>query len=144
MGHTHTSTDLKLAKADALCADRGLALTPLRKRMLELLLEAGGPVKAYDLLASLKPDGTAQPPTIYRALDFLTQAGLAHRVEALNAYMACVHGHGDEIAELFICEGCGKVREQHAPALPDHTPEGFVISRSVLEHYGRCAECTQG
>lgn len=141
MGHTHASTDSQLETAEALCAAKGLSLTPLRRRVLELLLEADGPVKAYDLLATLKPDGSAQPPTVYRALDFLTQAGLAHRVEAINAYMACIHQHDGDVAELFICEKCSKVLETHREVTSGEAPEGFRIERSVIEHYGRCADC---
>jgi Fur family zinc uptake transcriptional regulator len=139
-----------LAAIEASCAERGLALTPLRRRVLELLLEAGGPVKAYDLLAALKPDGSAQPPTVYRALDFLTKAGLAHKVEALNAYTACSHGdhadqHADDTAALFICGACGSVEERHVPRVSgDGAPEGFALERSVIEHYGRCADCPKG
>ncbi len=136
-----------LAAIETSCAERGLSLTPLRKRVLELLLDAGGPVKAYDLLAALKPDGGAQPPTVYRALDFLTKAGLAHKVEALNAYTACSHGdhadqHTHDTAALFICEACGHVDERHVPRVPkEGAPDGFALQRSVIEHYGRCANC---
>lgn len=132
-----------LSHAERLCARRGLSLTPMRRRVLELLLQAGGPVKAYDLLAALKPGGGAQPPTVYRALDFLTSSGLAHKVEALNAYMACVHGEESGGAELFICEGCGAVEERHVEAGPEEAPEGFAVERSVIEHYGRCADCSR-
>lgn len=142
-----SETAQALAAIDMSCAERGLSLTPLRRRVLELLLEAGSPVKAYDLLAALKPDGAAQPPTIYRALDFLTKAGLAHKVEALNAYTACSHGdhadrHADDTAALFICEACGSVEERHIPRVNgEGAPQGFALSRSVIEHYGRCAAC---
>lgn len=135
------STSKALGQAEKLCTRRGLSLTPMRRRVLELLLDAGGPVKAYDLLAGLKPGGGAQPPTVYRALDFLTAAGLAHKVEALNAYMACVHGEESGGAELFICEGCGAVEERHVDETPQDGPKGFVVDRSVIEHYGRCAAC---
>ncbi|PWE17821.1 transcriptional repressor [Marinicauda salina] len=130
-----------LTAAERQCARRGLSLTPVRRRVLELLLDAGGPVKAYDLLAALKPGGAAQPPTVYRALDFLTSAGLAHKVEALNAYLACVHGEDRGDAELFICEACGNVEERHVDAEPADSPDGFRVERSVVEHYGRCANC---
>lgn len=136
----HTTSNA-LGQAEKLCKSRGLSLTPMRRRVLELLLDAGGPVKAYDLLAGLKPGGGAQPPTVYRALDFLTAAGLAHKVEALNAYMACVHGEESGGAELFICEACGAVEERHIHAAPDDVPGGFTVDRSVIEHYGRCAAC---
>lgn len=139
---TSTQTISKaLTKAETLCRNRGLSLTPMRRRVLELLMQAGGPVKAYDLLSGLKPGGGAQPPTVYRALDFLTAAGLAHKVEALNAYMACVHGEESGGAELFICEGCGAVEERHVDAEPADTPQGFHVDRSVIEHYGRCGAC---
>ncbi len=145
-----SETETTLAAIDASCAERGLSLTPLRRRVLELLLEAGGPVKAYDLLAALKPDGSAQPPTVYRALDFLTKAGLAHKVEALNAYTACSHGdhadqHVNDTAALFICGACGAVEERHVPKISgDGAPKGFTLERSVIEHYGRCADCPEG
>ncbi|GGE50004.1 transcriptional repressor [Marinicauda pacifica] len=132
-----------LTQAEKVCTRRGLSLTPMRRRVLELLLTAGAPVKAYDLLSSLKPGGGAQPPTVYRALDFLTAAGLAHKVEALNAYMACVRGDECGGAELYICEGCGAVTERHTSPVPTETPSGFQVDRSVIEHYGRCAQCAQ-
>ncbi|KAA5803367.1 transcriptional repressor [Alkalicaulis satelles] len=130
-----------LTAAERACRTKGLALTPVRRRVLQLLLESPAPVKAYDLLASLKPDGGAQPPTVYRALDFLTRAGLAHRIEALNAYTACVHVGGRGSAELYICEACGLVEERHRHRAPEDGPDGFHINRSVVEHYGRCSAC---
>ena len=128
----------------------GIGAEELRKRHPSLITvdisgygEEGplAEMKAYDLLATLKPDGSAQPPTVYRALDFLTQAGLAHRVEAINAYMACIHQHDGDVAELFICEKCSKVLETHREVTSGEAPEGFRIERSVIEHYGRCADC---
>jgi Fur family zinc uptake transcriptional regulator len=131
-----------LQAAERVCEKRGLTLTPMRRRVLELLVDAGGPVKAYDLLAALKPGGQAQPPTIYRALDFLTKSGLAHKVEALNAYTACLHGaEAGAAAELFICEGCSTVEERHVHRHCEDLPGGFEVERSVIEHYGRCAAC---
>lgn len=139
--HDHSSTTDALAIADRLCQERGLALTPVRRKVLELLLDSEGPVKAYDLLSLLKPGGNAQPPTVYRALDFLAEAGLIHKVEALNAYMACVHGDDEGGAELFICETCGRVMERHLDPGVSEGPEGFEVRRSVIEHYGHCEDC---
>ena len=130
-----------IAKAERVCGEQGLALTPIRRRVLELLLQSSSPVKAYDLLATLKPDGAAQPPTVYRALDFLTAAGLVHKIEALNAYTACVHQHGGHRVELYVCENCGGVEESHNESKAHSVPEGFSIQRSVIEHYGLCKEC---
>jgi len=122
--------------------ERGEKLTPVRKRVLELVLSADGPVKAYDLLEALKPGpGAAKPPTVYRALDFLMTSGLVHKVEALNAFVGCTHAHDDGGAELFICSDCGSVDERHGAPEPMHAPEGFIIERSVVEHFGHCANC---
>ncbi len=139
---TAATSEKTLEAAERVCARRGLSLTPVRRRVLELLVDAGGPVKAYDLLAALKPGGQAQPPTVYRALDFLTKSGLAHKIEALNAYTACLHGaDAGAAAELFICEGCGLIEERHAHRHCQDLPAGFTVERSVIEHYGRCARC---
>src|SRR5690349_5876216 len=86
--HAHGCSDhaRHIAEAEARCADAGETLTPLRRRVLELLLDHTGPAKAYDLLADLgSGQGPAKPPTVYRALEFLTRLGLAHRIETLNA-----------------------------------------------------------
>lgn len=132
-----------LEAAETLCSERGERLTPVRKRVLELVLSADTPVKAYDLLEALKPGpGAAKPPTVYRALDFLMGLGLVHKVEALNAYVGCTHSHDDGGAALFICTDCGTVDERHGKALAADVPEGFMIERSVVEHFGHCGKCS--
>ncbi len=132
-----------LEDADRLCAKTGARLTPLRRRVLELVARANAPVKAYDLLSQIDRTNTsAKPPTVYRALDFLIDAGLVHRVEALNAFVACPQaGHG-HAAMLYVCENCANVTEvQGARPGQDHKPDGFTVKRSVIEHYGLCANC---
>jgi Fur family zinc uptake transcriptional regulator len=142
MTNERSETARSLALAERVCARKGLSLTETRRRVLELLLESDGPTKAYDLLAALRPGGaSARPPTVYRALDFLVGAGLAHKVEALNAYTACIHGEESGTAELFICEACGRVDERHDPHPVLSAPDGFNLRRSVIEHYGLCADC---
>ncbi|WP_323761576.1 transcriptional repressor [Maricaulis sp.] len=143
---TADSLTKALDAAEAHCVERGEKLTPVRKRVLELVLEADGPVKAYDLLEALKPGpGSAKPPTVYRALDFLMTAGLVHKVEALNAFVGCSHAHDQDGhgggAELFICSQCGAVEERHGGPVPTNAPAGFTILRSVVEHFGHCAAC---
>lgn len=139
---TADSLTKALAAAETHCVERGEKLTPVRKRVLELVLEADGPVKAYDLLEALKPGpGSAKPPTVYRALDFLMTAGLVHKVEALNAFVGCSHAHDDGGAELFICSTCGSVEERHGAPEPVNAPAGFMIQRSVVEHFGQCTNC---
>ena len=155
--HTHypaLSVAERIAQARVIVEGANERFTPLRAHVLELVIEAGKAVKAYDLLDRLRPDvGSPKPPTVYRALDFLSRHGLIHRVEALNAYVACdhnhvhdhAHDHGDgshrHLAEFFICEKCHRVDERHAHNHEDCIPDGFAITRSVVEHYGVCNNC---
>ncbi len=131
-----------LQTAEQVCLKRGARLTPLRRQVLSLLLAASGPVKAYDLLKQIGQNGDAKPPTVYRALDFLMETGLAHKVEALNAYVACSHAGVGHVAALYICNDCGRVDERigHLDDA-DKGPEDFVVRRSVIEHYGSCGHC---
>ncbi len=136
------SANTALAAAETLCNQRGERLTPVRRRVLELVLTADAPVKAYDLLEALKPgEGSAKPPTVYRALDFLMGVGLVHKIEALNAFVGCTHSHGCGGAGLFICTNCGMVEERPAETQASNIPPGFVIERSVIEYFGHCANC---
>ncbi|WP_339742857.1 transcriptional repressor [uncultured Maricaulis sp.] len=141
---THPDSTLTaLEAAETLCAKRGERLTPVRRRVLELVLTADGPVKAYDLLEALKPGpGSAKPPTVYRALDFLIGLGLVHKVEALNAFVGCTtHALPGGCAELFICTDCGAVEERHGAPVSSQMPTGFRVERSVVEHFGHCSNC---
>jgi len=142
--HNHTSMTLvdRMDHARRICEAAGERFTPLRAHILELVISDGGAVKAYDLLDRLKPEiGSPKPPTIYRALEFLSKLGLIHRVEALNAFIACDHQHDGDLAEFFICETCSSVEERHAHDHVDCKPDGFQIKRSVVEHYGVCVNC---
>lgn len=129
-------------------AATGERLTTSRRRVLELLLEAGQPVKAYDLMAHFSPgEPQAKPPTIYRALEFLERQGLVHRIPSLNAYVACrVEGGHD--AAFLICDCCGATREVAPPgaeALARQAGQaGFAISGLMLEAHGLCADCRPG
>lgn len=132
----------QIEAARAVCVAAGERFTPLREHVLELVIADGGAVKAYDLLDRLEPErGSPKPPTVYRALDFLSKLGLIHRVEALNAFIACDHSHEGDLAEFFICETCSGVEERHAHDHAECKPDGFKIRRSVIEHYGACAAC---
>ncbi|MEQ6247688.1 transcriptional repressor [Sulfitobacter sp. HNIBRBA3233] len=136
-----------LAGAEARCADEGLRLTPVRRRALEILLKEHRALGAYDLLAHLARDGLGhQPPVAYRALDFLVKAGFAHKIEALNAYIACAHPGADHAPAFLICRGCHAVAEADtAPAkgrLGDAArAAGFTIERTVVEAEGLCPDC---
>jgi len=144
--------DDRIQRARRIVEGAGERFTPLRAHVLELIIEDGNAIKAYDLLDKLSPDlGSPKPPTVYRALEFLSRHGLIHRVEALNAFIACdhshthAHDHGEDnhhhLAEFFICEKCSSVEERHAHDHDHCRPDGFSIHRSVVEHYGTCGKC---
>jgi Fur family zinc uptake transcriptional regulator len=151
--HVHTTAGLHgkglaaaMAEAERRCVAAGERLTPPRRRVLELLLEAGQPVKAYDLMAGVGPSGeTAKPPTVYRALEFLARAGLAHRIESLNAYMACRLGEAAHAAGFLICDCCGAAREIQPMTPPEvrdaANQAGYVLSGIMVEAHGLCADC---
>ena len=150
MSHAHGAHDhaAQMLEAEKRCADAGESLTPLRRRVLELLLDHHGPAKAYDLLPLLDGEKTAKPPTIYRALDFLVKMGFAHRIESLNAFVACDVGACARSTIFLICEKCGGAEEFDAGhALIDLADaakkDGFAINRTMIEASGICASCQQ-
>ncbi|HVV32850.1 MAG TPA: transcriptional repressor [Vitreimonas sp.] len=146
MGHEHGAHDHAelIAEAEQRCAEAGETLTPLRRRVLELLIDQPGPAKAYDLLHQLSAQ--AKPPTIYRALDFLVRLGLAHRIESLNAFVSCGVGACARSTMFLICEKCGAAEEFDAGhALVDLSDaakkDGFSIRRTMIEASGVCSSC---
>lgn len=145
MSHRHDHA-AQIAEAERRCETAGETLTPLRRRVLDLLLQSEGPAKAYDLLPLIDADKQAKPPTIYRALDFLVRMGLAHRIESLNAFVACGIGACARSTIFLICEKCGGAEEFDAGhALVDLTDaakkDGFSINRTMIEASGLCASC---
>lgn len=148
--------DAMLDRAAAQCASRGAQLTPLRRQVLRLVMAAEQPVGAYALLDQLKAErGGAAPPTVYRALDFLLEQGLIHKLERLNAFLPCVeashaHGHGDHDHphQFLICKRCGATTEltDHAAAHALEaaaTRAGFRVERMTVELEGVCARCSE-
>lgn len=136
-----------LTRADRICADRKLRLTPLRRRVLELIWSRHAPIGAYDILASLKPsDGAVEPPTVYRALKFLQSAGLVHRVDSLNAFIGCDSSHDDHAAQLLVCRNCNRVVEVDDPGISRVLVEkanalGFTTDAQDVEIKGLCNTC---
>jgi Fur family zinc uptake transcriptional regulator len=114
--HDRCSTDA-MAIAEALCAERGQRLTPIRRKVLGVLLGSHNPLGAYEIIDRLAPKGPRPAPiTAYRALDFLRENGLVHRIESRNAFVACVHNHAAGALVVFlICERCGAVGEASSP-----------------------------
>ncbi len=143
----HNDRSAQITAAEAACASVGETLTPLRRRVFELLLDREGPAKAYDLLDDLRPEhGPAKPPTVYRALDFLVRLGLAHRIESQNAFVACDVGACARSTIFLLCEKCGASVEVDAGhALSDVAEAaqraGFRLKRTMLEASGLCAAC---
>jgi Fur family zinc uptake transcriptional regulator len=148
--HSHDETGLSageigqaLTAAEARCAGQDERLTAPRRRVLELLLQAGEAVKAYDLIARFGLDGVAaKPPTVYRALDFLE---LAHRIASISAYVACSAGDRAHAAAFLICDCCGATEEVTPPqgeALQRAAEAaGYLIERTTIEGHGRCGAC---
>ncbi|MCC5866297.1 MAG: transcriptional repressor [Wenzhouxiangella sp.] len=134
-------------EVESQCRERGLRLTPTRRRVLEMVIAADGPVKAYDLLDQLKSEQPkAAPPTIYRALDFLLANHFIHRLESLNAFVSCFHPSHMHQGQFLICERCQTVIEIHEPSLQKGLAaiaerNQFKPSRQVLEIYGTCSSC---
>ena len=134
-------------QAERQCLKRGVRFTPIRRRVLELIANSHGALKAYDLLDQLaKEHGAARPPTIYRALDFLIEQGLVHRIESLNAFLACHYPEHQPGFQLLICRGCGRVEEMHdddlgTRLLASADRHGFSIERQTVELEGRCQKC---
>lgn len=138
-----------LRVVDRLCAKQGLQFTPVRRRVMEILLQQHRAMAAYDILDQLREDGLgSQPPVVYRALDFLVKHGFAHRIERLNAFAACAHP-GDQHAPAFlICRGCDRVSETHTDPVSaglGHAARaaGFEIERTMVEAMGLCPDCRE-
>ena len=143
--HVPISATQMMSRAREICEEKGRRFTPLREHVFELIVNSPSPIKAYDLLNQLSPElGSPKPPTVYRALEFLAELELVHRIETLNAYVACDHSQGLHMAEFFICDNCEKLQERHANDHVDCVPDGFQIRRSVIEHYGLCQKCAAG
>ncbi len=133
--------------AEGLCAERGARLTKLRRRVFELVWSSHAPVGAYDLLRRLaqERDGAA-PPTVYRALDFLREHGLIHRIESLNAFVGCCAPGQAHAGQFLICSDCGMAAEIDDPrvnaAIDRRAREiGFAVHRKTIEVEGLCPPC---
>lgn len=146
--HDHKSCVVTaLAAADARSAERGLRLTPVRRKALEILLREHRAMGAYAVLEELAKAGfRSQPPVAYRALEFLTDNGFAHKIERLNAFVACAHPGQAHAPAFMICRKCDAVAETQA--VPETSAlgavadaAGFKIERTVVEAEGICPLC---
>ncbi|NOS87591.1 MAG: transcriptional repressor [Methylococcaceae bacterium] len=136
-----------LTTAEQLCGARGVQLTPIRHQVLELIWASHKAVKAYELLDLLKPlQHAAKPVTVYRALDFLIEQGLIHRVESLNAFVGCRCSDKQHEQLLLICKHCQEVEERYAPEVMSALSEeinkaGFTVHSKAIEIQGVCTAC---
>jgi Fur family zinc uptake transcriptional regulator len=144
--HVHCIEEA-LDAAEQKCSEEGLRLTPLRRRVLELVWSSHEPVGAYHILDTLREERAgAAPPTVYRALEFLRDHDLIHRIESLNAFVGCgdpARRHG---GQFLICTECGAVAELDDPDIAGAVAcradaLGFTVDRQTIEVSGRCGAC---
>ncbi len=146
--HDHCIADA-LTRADRLCAERGARLTPLRRRVLELVWNSHRPVGAYAVLDQLRSgDKSAAPPTVYRALDFLLEHGLVHKIESLNAFIGCDHPQDRHVSQFLICTKCSGAIELQDPGIVNAVKKsaaqaGFAVNRLTIELQGLCTNCAK-
>jgi Fur family zinc uptake transcriptional regulator len=136
-----------LRQAEALCKQRGVRMTEQRKTVLRLLCESDKPMSAYELLDRMRESvKNPAPPTVYRALDFLLEQGLVHKLESIHAYIGCSHPDHPHASQFLICADCGEVAEVEDPDIESSLKAagkavGFETDRPVVELLGTCAQC---
>ena len=147
--HDHGScVETALDRAETVCSTRGVRLTELRRQVLELIWRRHEPVGAYDLLDALKvTHRRAAPPTVYRALDFLIDQGLVHRLESLNAYIGCTKPEELHAGQFLICTRCDSIGELDDAEIAEAVIRraatlGFTVERQTIEVRGICAQCS--
>jgi Fur family zinc uptake transcriptional regulator len=148
--HDHsTCISTSIKAVDSFCATKGLQLTPVRRRVMEILLEQHKALGAYEILDILRKEGLgSQPPVVYRALDFLLNNGFAHKIERTNAFTACMHVGVDHAPAFLICRTCEAVVETESILSKDLLRNAaqkmeFQIERVVLEAEGLCPRCQE-
>jgi Fur family zinc uptake transcriptional regulator len=145
----HLCCKISIAAAEAKCEASGLRLTDVRRRVLEILLENHRAIGAYEILARLHEEGHgSHPPIAYRALEFLVENGLAHKLESANAFVACAAPQVGHNPAFFICRLCGAVAEDEAfsiaRALNQAAREAqFKVETAAIELEGLCSDCQQ-
>lgn len=140
-----------LQSAHEICQQRGVRLTELRRNVLEFIWQNHRPISAYDILPQLAECGfNSSPPTVYRALDFLLECGLIHRISSLNAYIGCSYPHQEHAIGFFVCQQCG-IAEELSPSLMDTLDQqlstsldqqlGAEVKQHTMEVTGICRQC---
>lgn len=138
-----------LELAESACRARKVRFTAVRRRVLEILLTEHRAFGAYDVLARLSQDGKpAHPPVAYRALEFLVAQGFAHKVQSLNAFIACTHSDHGHRPAFLICSSCSAVAEAALAADEESLSRaaaatGFRIEHVAIEAAGLCPNCSE-
>jgi len=147
--HIHQQcADAALSVAENTCNSRGVRLTKLRRRVLELVWSSHEPVKAYDILDILRDEHSGSaPPTVYRALEFLQEEGMVHRIESLNAYVGCGAPDHNHASQFLICQSCGAAAEMNDTEIRNLIADkaddmGFKIYEEIIEIKGVCLQCS--
>ena len=146
--HHHCLAEI-LAEAERICRHRKARLTERRRRVLEIVAESHAAIGAYDIIDRLAADGARPAPiTVYRALDFLMEHGLVHRLASLNAYVSCPRAGADHGAQFLICHDCGAIGELADRAVEARIVEaaghvGFAVAAPVVEIAGTCQNCRE-
>ena len=137
-----------IKKAKEFCDLGGFRFTDPRRHVLEILSQSQQAMTAYDILDVLgKYLDKPKPPTAYRAIEFWQDHGFIHRIESLNAYVACNAGHTHNGSQFMICDDCGDVTEAHLCHLPEGlkdkaTHDHFNVSHWSVELHGQCSMCS--
>lgn len=150
-GHNHRKCIAEaLDTAERVCSEHGLRFTQIRRRVLEIVWNRHAPVGAYEILDALRGEHhSAAPPTVYRALDFLVEHGLVHKIESLNAFVGCGHPEdGAHVGQFLICGNCRQVGELDDPDIAALIEKkaagaGFAVSRQTIEVRGLCRDCAE-
>jgi Fur family zinc uptake transcriptional regulator len=138
-----------VATAERVCAAKAVNLTPLRRRVFEIVWRQHEPIGAYEILAELGKDREkAAPPTVYRALEFLQEAGLVHRLDTLNAFMGCDRPEDEHSGQFLVCSQCRRAAEIEDSvlnrALHDRARSlGFRLETSAVEIKAVCTQCAR-
>ena len=136
-----------IQEAEHYCQENGLNFTPVRRKVLEILLQKNTAIGAYEILDLLREAGFKnQPPVAYRALDFLVQNGFAHKIEQLNSFIGCTHPGKDHSPAFMICRNCDSVSEEEALTRNFSVSQiaskaGFTVEKAVIEARGLCHSC---
>ncbi|MCG7625406.1 MULTISPECIES: transcriptional repressor [unclassified Epibacterium] len=136
-----------LSAVETYCREKRLQFTPVRRRTLEILLQQHRALGAYEILEYLRDEGLgSQPPVAYRALEFLVKHGFVHKIERLNAFIACMHPGETHTPVFMICRKCDSVAEAQRQPMQGQLGDaaraaGFLIERTVVEAEGLCPRC---